>query len=295
MELSATGTGTTGAVGCASDAVAEYEKLLAAASRLIIHRMPSKRPVVAAMALEVDGVRGALIIDVNIDAKGDNRGDLRNIPPFGAFRTEIKLGDGRVVMNVGARGTMGYIEFFTARRDGVGPSPVQVMDREGPMSLSYEYDKHLHSSYGLLCLLCDPLVAISRTRITHPQSVDDMMRHGYQLIASWRVNGHRKCFDACIICCAAFTCCSGPACLSCCILPPVVHYELQELFHADGRAVEGVRYSEHGKTCCAQMRSSAPDGDVVQFVSTTPLHVRKDMIAMAAYRASVLVTTPDTA
>ena len=276
----------------AADAVAEYEKLLAAASRIIIHLMPSKQPVVAAMALEVDGVRGALLIDVSIDVKGDKRVQLRNVAPFGAFRTEIKLGDGRVVTNFGARGTTGYKEFFTARRDGV--EEVQVMDRESPMSLSYDYDKRLYSSMGL-CGLCDPLLHDSRTRITHPQSVDDVMRHGYQLIASWRVNGHRQSYDACILCCAAFTCCSGPVCLSCCITPPVVHYELQELLKGEEKAVEGVRYSQYGKTCCAQMRSLAPDGDVLQFASTTPLHVRKDMIAMAAYRASVMVTIPDTA
>ena len=84
--LASAGTGTAGAeqLGCASDAVAEYEKLLATASRIVFHRMPSKRPVVGAMALEVDGVRGALLIDVNIDNKEKSTmTPLRNMEPFG--------------------------------------------------------------------------------------------------------------------------------------------------------------------------------------------------------------------
>lgn len=295
--LASAGTGTAGAeqLGCASDAVAEYEKLLATASRIVFHRMPSKRPVVGAMALEVDGVRGALLIDVNIDNKEKSTmTPLRNMEPFGAFRTEMRLGDGRVVMNFEAHGTMDYIEFFAAQR--AGTAEAQVMDREGPMSISHEYDKRYYSSMGCSAL-CNPLSALMRSRITHPQSVDDVLRPGHLLIASWRINGHRKCYDASILCCAASTCCSGPVCLACCIVPPVVHYELQELFHAGGSsAVEGVRYSQYSKTFCEEMGSRGlPDGDVITFTSTTPLHVRKDMIAMVAHRASVLVTTPDSA
>ena len=71
-----------------------------------------------------------------------------------------------------------------------------------------------------------------------------------------------------------------------------MHYELRELH--DGKVIDGVRYTAKGHTFCAHAcKRGLPDGDTIAFTGSTPLPARKDMVLMAAYRASKAAAWPD--
>jgi len=277
-------------------AMADYEKLLAAASRLVISG-PSKKqpPVAASIALDVGDAR-VLLIEVHIDPKEaspkkTSPAYLKNIEPYGAYRTELKLSDGRVVMNLTHPGfsAAALTEQYSGR--GMSATSVQVMDRDGPTTISFEdMDPRVRQTMGCAAL-CDPLLAFPKTRVTHPGSSDEAVRQGYLQIATWRVNSHRRPWDAFMLCCMVATFFSGPVCVSCCCADPDVIFELQEA--GSGEAVEGVRYTERGRTCCGKSWGDHTSGNVIEFASGTSVQVRKDMVAMVAFRLSLASSMPE--
>jgi len=251
------------------DAVAEYERLLAASSHVVIRTQGgSQKPAVATVALNIlsgPTASGTLLLVVNIDPKATNPGRmgyLRNVEPYGAFRTELKLSDGRVVMNLTHPGfsAAALTEQYSGR--GMSATSVQVMDRDGPTTISFEdMDPRVRQTMGCAAL-CDPLLAFPKTRVTHPGSSDEAVRQGYLQIATWRVNSHRRPWDAFMLCCMVATFFSGPVCVSCCCADPDVIFELQEA--GSGEAVEGVRYTERGRTCCGKSWGDHTSGNVIE-------------------------------
>jgi len=80
-------------------------------------------------------------------------------------------------------------------------------------------------------------------------------------------------------------------CVSCCCADPDVIFELQEA--GSGEAVEGVRYTERGRTCCGKSWGDHTSGNVIEFASGTSVQVRKDMVAMVAFRLSLASSMPE--
>ena len=266
-------------------AMAEYEKLLMATSRITIrHKGGSQKPAVATLTLDIDGTRDALSLVVNIDPESKTKKAgwteyLRNMEPYLAFRTELKLADGRSLATLSHPGVTTY---------GRQKIEVQVMDRD-PVGISAEPVTWSMSQ------CCNPLFGEPTTRAVHAQSADETLRHGYELRAPASLNGATTTFHNLIqLPLAAVTCCSGPVLLMCCVAPPDVHYELCEL--DGGKLVDGVRYTAKKHTFCrAAAKRGLPDGDTIAFAGSTPLPARKDMVLMAAYRASKAAALPDEA
>jgi hypothetical protein len=267
-------------------AMAEFERLLMATSQITIrHKGGSQKPAVATLTLDMDGIREALSLVVNIDpeskTKKAGRMDyLRNMEPYLAFRTELKLVDGRSVVTLSHPGVTG----LTYGRQNI---EVQVMDRDGPVSISAEPIR------PSIWDMCDPLSAEPKTRAVHPQSADETLRHGYEMTAPAALNHASTTFNTFVVLpLATLTCCSGPVCLMCCVAPPNLHYELGELH--SGKVVDGVRYTVKKHTFCgAAAKRGLPDGDTIHFAGSTPLPARKDMVLMAAYRTSKAAVWPD--
>ena len=261
-------------------AVAEFERLLMATSRVTIRYLGgSKKPAVATLALDLDGTR-ALSLVVYIDPKKKKTtGSLRNTEPYLAFRTELTLQDGRGVTTLSHPGVAG----FSYGRQKI---EVQVMDRDGPVSISAE------PIIPSMSHMCDPLAATPKTRAEHWQNADGTLRHGYEQRAPADLNKATTIWGILMCPLAAVTCFSGPVFLNCCVATPDVHYELRELH--DGKVIDGVRYTAKGHTFCAHAcKRGLPDGDTIAFAGSTPLPARKDMVLMAAYRASKAAAWPD--
>jgi hypothetical protein len=269
-------------------AMAEFERLLMATSRITIrHKGGSQKPAVATLSLDIDGTRDSLSLVVSIDPESKTKqagrtAYLRNMEPYLAFRTELKLEDGRSVMTLSHPGVTG-LAYGRQRVE------VQVMDRDGPVSISAEPIR------PSLSQMCDPLSAQPKTRAAHPQSADEALRHGYELTAPAALNRATTIFHKLVVLpLAAVTCCAGPVLLMCCVAPPDVHHELRELH--GGKVVDGVRYTvKHHTFCRAAAKRGLPDGDTIAFAGSTPLPARKDMVLMAAYRASKAAVWPDEA
>ena len=272
-------------------AMAEFERLLMATSQITIrHKGGSQKPAVATLTLDFDGTRNALSLVVNIDPESKTKKAgpmeyLRNMEPYLAFRTELTLNDGRSVVALSHPGVTGLAH---PRAYGSQKIEVQVMDRDGPVSISAE---PITASTSQMCD-CDPLSATPKTRAVHPQSADETLRHGYERTAPAALNGATSDWAMLMLPLAAVTCCSGPVCLMCCVAPPDLHYELRELHR--GNAVDGVRYTSKNHTCWGVLaKRGLPDGDTIAFAGSTPLPARKDMVLMAAYHASKAAVWPD--
>ena len=269
-------------------AMVEFERLLMATSQITIrHKGGSQKPAVATLTLDLGGTRDALSLVVHIDPESKTKKAgrmelLRNLEPVLAFRTELTLKDGGCVMTISHPGVTGHYH-----RQKI---EVQVIDRDGPVNVSAEPIKlDIQAS----CFtLCSPLSAMPKTRAVHPQSADETLRHGYEEMAPAALNGALTTWSMLMLPLALVTCCSGPVCLGCCVAPPDVHYELREL--RGGKVVDGARYTARGHTFChVAAKRGLPDGDTIVFAGSTPLSARKDMVLMAAYRASKAAVWPD--
>ena len=171
-------------------ATTQYEQWLTSASRIVIRNQGgSKKPVVDTAALDVygktadgtTGFFGTLILEVSIDPEKKDKPNsswigIRNAEPWWVFRAELKLPDGRVVMDAANAGIKS-----TQLTEVIG---VQVMDRDGPVCM-----KDATPSFNGFC---DPLSTTPQTRVTHPQSADETLRQGYQLYAPENINGAIK-------------------------------------------------------------------------------------------------------
>lgn len=274
-------------------AMAEFERLLMATSRVtirgrhLVQRTWHAQPLaVARLDLDLDGIgNGALSLVVNIDPESKQRTphrheprDGRNTPPVLAFRTELMLQDGRSVMTLVHPGVSGD---YRAQR-----IEVQVMDRDGPVIISGD---QLKGVCPWCC--CHPLVETHKTRAARPHSEDETLRHGYEESAPAALNRDTMVFMAFawIIFCSP----CQPL-LYCIIQRPDVHYELRELH--GGKVVDGVRYTQKVRRCCpycgVHPTAYLPNGDTIAFAGSTPLPTRKDMVLMAAYRASQWAVWP---
>ena len=268
-------------------ATAQYEQWLTSASRIVIRdHGGSKKPVVETIALDVFGKRadgttglfGALILEVSVDPEKKEKpnsswSSIRNAEPWWVFRAELKLPDGRVVMdaaNAGMKSTATTID-------------VQVMDRDGPVCM-----KDATPSFNGFEIICNPLVHTPQTRVTHPQSADETLRQGYQLYAPGSINSAVKNRHTLDICLGCPTLGFLPALYQCCIPEPGVNFELTELH--SGSAVEGARWSTKGQIACGKGRM--PSGDTIEFSESAPLQVRKDMLAIAFYRLVCFAAAP---
>ena len=155
------------------------------------------------------------------------------------------------------------------------------MDRDGPVSISQD-----PMGEGLSGT-CDPLAYHPKTRAAHPQSADETLRHGYEESAPAALNQAMIQWHTLAVKCFFFP---PPgqivACVNIfCTKQPDVLYELREL--RSGNVVDGVRYTAKG--CSTSQPPSThflPYGDTIDFAGSTPLQTRKDVVLMAAYRAS---------
>ena len=279
------------------DATAQYEQWLTSASRIVIRNQGgSKKPVVETIALDVSGKMasgttgfiGTLILEVSVDPEKKDEpnstwSSIRNAEPWWVFRAELKLPDGRVVMNAantGISSTQAQVDHAA----GQAKRPeVHVMDRDGPVRMADA------STFSVSASLCDPLSAKPKTLVTHPQSADEMLRQGYQLYAPRSTNGATKTCNIVNMLLGVPTCCALPALLSCCISPPDVHFEFKEL--RSGDSVEGARCTEKGRVMCA-VSNRVPNGDTIEFSERAPLQVRKDMLAIAFYQRVIAAAAP---
>ena len=279
-------------------ATTQYEQWLTSASRIVIRNQGgSKKPVVETSALDVygktadgtTGFFGTLILEVSVDPEKKEKpnsswGGIRNAEPWWVFRAELKLPDGRVVMdaaNAGIKSTQGRSIDMDPSCTEYKPD-VQVMDRDGPVCM-----KDVTPSFHVFEFICNPLADTSQTRVTHPQSADETLRQGYQLYAPGNINSATKNRHALTMLLGCATFCQLPLCLACCIPEPSVNFELTELL--SGSAVEGVRWSEEGRSCC---HGRIPNGDTIEFSESAPLQVRKDVLAIAFYRLVLLAAAP---
>ena len=267
-------------------ATTQYEQWLTSASRVVIRDQGgSKKPVVDTAALDVygktadgtTGFFGTLILEVSIDPEKKDKPNsswigIRNAEPWWVFRAELKLPDGRVVMDAANAGIKS-----TQLTEVIG---VQVMDRDGPVCM-----KDVTPSFNGFC---DPLSTTPQTRVTHPQSANETLRQGYQLYAPENINGaikNRHALD-CLLGLPTLYCL--PALYQFCIPAPGVNFELTELH--SGSAVEGARWSTKGRNACGKGRM--PSGDTIEFSESAPLQVRKDMLAIAFYRLVCFAAMP---
>jgi hypothetical protein len=103
-------------------ALAAYEALLKGAERLVISTLGSGcrcNPGAASIAIDVDGAKGGLLLEVTPPASWDGLF-------VQSFSTELKLTDGRVVMSLATTGSL----------VPGGRAPVAAtMDRKGPVSV----------------------------------------------------------------------------------------------------------------------------------------------------------------
>jgi len=137
----------------------------------------------------------------------------------------------------------------------------------------------------------DPLAVQLKTRVTHPQSADETLRQGCQLSAPGSINGATKTCNMLSLLLAVPTCCAGPVCVHCCIAPPDVHFELQEL--RSGGAVEGARCTNKGRIFCEVNGCLTTGvGDTIDFSERVPLQVRKDTLAIVFYKRVVPAVAP---
>ena len=267
-------------------ATTQYEQWLTSASRVVIRDQGgSKKPVVDTAALDVygktadgtTGFFGTLILEVSIDPEKKDKPNsswigIRNAEPWWVFRAELKLPDGRVVMDAANAGIKS-----TQLTEVIG---VQVMDRDGPVCM-----KDATPSFNGFC---DPLSTTPQTRVTHPQSADETLRQGYQLYAPENINGaikNRHALD-CLLGLPTLYCL--PALYQFCIPAPGPNFELTQLH--SGSRVEGARWSTKSRAACGQGRM--PNGDTIEFAESAPLQVRKDMLAIAFYRLVLAAAAP---
>lgn len=206
-------TATTVPAAPDAAALSKYEDLLAGASQLVLRNTGVPKhcgglcrcsPGEATITIDVDEKEGALILDVK---PGLNLGNACS------FSTELKLGDGRVVLSFATQ---------TAPQKEWKPPGVVAMDRDGPVSITDE------SQPQTMCSLCDPYNSMPKTSVTHPQSNDEALRNGQQLTTPKSLNAAFDTFNTFItLPLAAITCCAGPVFLFCCLPPPSLHSELK--------------------------------------------------------------------
>ena len=276
-------------------ATTQYEQWLTSASRVVIRDQGgSKKPVVETAALDVygktadgtTGFFGTLILEVSIDPEKKEKpnsswNSIRNAEPWWVFRAELKLPDGRVVMDAANAGIKSnqYMQVDYAST-GNPVTGVQAMDRDGPVCM-----KDATPSFNGFC---DPLSTTPQTRVTHPQSADETLRQGYQLYAPENINGaikNRHALD-CLLGLPTLYCL--PALYQFCIPAPGPNFELTQLH--SGSRVEGARWSTKSRAACGQGRM--PNGDTIEFAESAPLQVRKDMLAIAFYRLVLAAAAP---
>ena len=234
------------------------------------------------------GFFGTLVLEVSVDpAKKDKPNSswssIRNAEPYMVFNADLKLPDGRVVMNAANAGMRSDQMEFDHGANRYKPNVMQVMDRDGPVCVTDA------STFSVSKAMCDPLAVQLKTRVTHPQSADETLRQGYQLSAPGSINGATKTCNMLNLLLAVPTCCAGPVCVSCCIAPPDIHFELEEL--RSGSAVEGARCTDKGRVFCA-VSNRVPSGDTIDFSERAPLQVRKDTLAIAFYKRVIPAASP---
>ena len=277
-------------------ATAQYEQWLTSASRIVIRNQGgSKKPVVETIALDVFGKRadgttglfGALILEVSVDPEKKEKpnsswSSIRNAEPWWVFRAELKLPDGRVVMDAANAG----MNSTEAQYDPMSRPVIdmQVMDRDGPVCM-----KDASPSFEGMDIFWNPLLSTSQTRVTHPQSADETLRQGYQLCAPGSINRAIENRNKLNVLLGVPTLGFVPALLSCCIPEPGVHFELTEL--RSGRALVGARWTKKGRITYNRIHR-IPYGDTIEFLESAPLQVRKDMLAIAFYRLALAAAAP---
>ena len=276
-------------------ATTQYEQWLTSASRVVIRDQGgSKKPVVETAALDVygktadgtTGFFGTLILEVSIDPEKKEKpnsswNSIRNAEPWWVFRAELKLPDGRVVMDAANAG----MNSTEAQYDPMSRPVIdmQVMDRDGPVCM-----QDASPSFEGMDIFWNPLLSTSQTRVTHPQSADETLRQGYQLYAPENINGaikNRHALD-CLLGLPTLYCL--PALYQFCIPAPGPNFELTQLH--SGSRVEGARWSTKSRAACGQGRM--PNGDTIEFAESAPLQVRKDMLAIAFYRLVLAAAAP---
>ena len=276
-------------------ATTQYEQWLTSASRIVIRNQGgSKKPVVDTAALDVygktadgtTGFFGTLILEVSIDPEKKDKPNsswigIRNAEPWWVFRAELKLPDGRVVMDAANAG----MNSTEAQYDPMSRPVIdmQVMDRDGPVCM-----QDASPSFEGMDIFWNPLLSTSQTRVTHPQSADETLRQGYQLYAPENINGaikNRHALD-CLLGLPTLYCL--PALYQFCIPAPGPNFELTQLH--SGSRVEGARWSTKSRAACGQGRM--PNGDTIEFAESAPLQVRKDMLAIAFYRLALAAAAP---
>ena len=208
-------------------ALKEYEELLAGASRLAIRNTgtPTEcggfcrcEPGEATITIDVDEKKGALIVGVKPPTADDAISDANYW--YSQFATELKLGDGRVVMDL--KMDQPALRKATLFQGKYAPPGVLAMDRDGPVRVTDETKR-----VGI-SVICRPFAGMPVTNVTHPQSVDEALRNGHQLTTPRSLNGAYACFNTCCVCPLAWlTCCAGPVFLMCCVPLPNLHSELK--------------------------------------------------------------------
>jgi hypothetical protein len=216
--------------------------------------------------------------------------NIRNAVPEWSYRAELKLPDGRIIMRP-------FYPYGTAT--GVRPFAMQMMDRDGPVSVT---DESAQTCCGCLAqcpnsdvLCCDPQrpiagfnVRAQTTGVKHPQSSDETRRKGYMLHSPASINGATK--THCAIQCAFCLVCICPGCLDSCFPTPNLHFQLQEA--QSGQPVEGVQFFERGRSL-REMPSRVPNGDTFEFTDRATLQVRKDLLAAVIYRLIMEAVRPE--
>jgi len=284
-------------------AVAQYEQLLAGATRIIVRDMKRcNGPIIEMAALHVFGKTasghvaelGTLYLVINGPAENPS-GENGEIKWCGS--AVLQLGDGRVVMqfsNPEWRGAQIAQEVEAKRRNDWLRPDIQMMDREDLVRVTDETVVDDYCCSGERA----PLDSLPQTRVSHPQSADETLRQGYQQVALASANSETICRGKL----GLFCCPIAFLYAVCCVPAPDVHYQLKEV--RSGNTVEGVLYTEkgrryfdsnvyeHGRGACVPgatgglgyPRLIIPDGDTLSFDERVPLQVRKDMLAVLVHR-----------
>jgi hypothetical protein len=262
-------------------AVQAYEELLLGASQLTLRKKGLLRdataPAVAVLTIDVGSSRDALELVVHIDPESKDtksapvqaKISLKNVGPYFAHRTELKLPDGRVVFRLTS----------TGQKTTEKPPQSQTMD-----GVSVREDL-VPVGFGACCdQIKDPIKGFPSITLT--QGAD--AKEGYQLSAPSELNGSYALYGKAMCAATLLTCGAGAVCCTCCVAPPAVQYTLAS---ADGATVEGVRYQKKGGKFCDEVNAQGiPLRDTIEFPSDAPVQVRKAMMTIAAHKVAMIAS-----
>jgi len=267
-----------------SSSVDEYEAFLLATSTLTMKYSHAKPPMVAVFTLTTTDSNQTLRVAVHVDKVG-NGATARNAPPFHAHRTEITLGDGRLVQMVVNSGV--DVDF--------GPQsapPANSMDRDAPVQFHYEGFPDVGVMAACLQMggACDVLSNLV-TPVATRFSKEAAAPQGVRLVPTKEGNPGVRCENAVNAVIVVPTCCSGPVFLRCCYAGPAINYQLQPVAGGDGA---GGRWEQKRHTFCrASWLAGVPDGDRLVFNDKLGLRERKDMVATLVFHAAAAAVMPD--